>query len=132
MSLPRQIDLPRILDERGNLTFLQAPEHVPFTIARTFFIYDVPGDGVRGGHAYYRQWELVVALSGSFTLRTRTGRRLQEFYLRRPYTAVVVPPHSWRSMHDFSTNSLSLHLADRPYAAEDYILELEDYLRQYP
>lgn len=131
LSPPRQIELPKILDARGNLTFIQFPDHLPFAIARTFFIYDVPGDGIRGGHAYHQQWELIIALSGSFTLRTQTGNQTQNFYLRRPYSAVVIPPHSWRSMHDFSTNSLSLHLADRPYDAGDYIHEFSDYHRIY-
>ncbi len=131
VTQPRQIDLPKILDERGNLTFLQHPDHLPFEIARTFFIYDVPGDGIRGGHAYHQQWEVVIALSGSFTLRTRTGDVEKDFYLRRPYTAVILPPHTWRSMREFSTNSLSLHLADRPYDASDYIHELATYRRHY-
>ena len=124
---PYLVDLPKILDERGNLTFIQNRDHFPFDIARTFFIYDVPGDGTRGGHAYHQQWEVIVALSGSFTVRTITGGEVAEFHLRRPYQGVVLPPLVWRSMVDFSTNSVSLHLADRPYDAADYIVDYEVY-----
>ncbi|MGB3545330.1 MAG: FdtA/QdtA family cupin domain-containing protein, partial [Saprospiraceae bacterium] len=103
------LQLPKILDERGNLTFIQSPDHIPFAIKRVFWIYDVPGDETRGAHAYHRQNEVIVALSGSFTVVVHDGTYEQRYHLRRPDVALFLPPLSWRSMVEFSTNSLSLH-----------------------
>ena len=127
LSGARLIDLPVIPDVRGKLSFLQHPDHLPFIIRRTFWIYDVPGDGVRGGHAYHRQVELIIALSGSFRVTVDNGYQETDYYLRRPDKGLLIPALTWRSMHDFSTNSLSLHLSDSRYDASDYIRDYETY-----
>ncbi len=92
-----------------------------------FWIYDVPGDETRGAHAYHRQNEVIVALSGSFTVVVHDGTYEQRYHLRRPDVALFLPPLSWRSMVEFSTNSLSLHLTDLSFNEADYIREFADY-----
>ena len=115
------IDLPKILDERGNLSFIEAPQHIPFDIKRVYWIYDVPGGEQRGGHAYKNLYELIIAISGSFDLTIDTGSEIQKFNLNRSYTAVYVPKMVWRSLDNFSTNALCLILASEDYNEEDYI-----------
>jgi hypothetical protein len=118
--LTRIINLPKILDPRGNLTFLQHPD-VPFEMKRVFWIYDVPGGEIRGGHAYKSQCELIVALSGSFDVVVFDGRETKKYHLNRSYTGVYIPAKVWRHMENFSTNSLSLHLSDSLYNEDDYL-----------
>ena len=122
------IKLPKILDQRGNLTFIEEQQHIPFKIKRTFWIYDVPGGENRGGHAYHETEEFIVALSGSFTVLLDDGHERQEFYLNRSYYGLYIPKMIWREMTDFSTNSLSLVLASTPYSAEDYIRDYNEFL----
>ena len=124
----RIIDLPKILDKRGNLTFIEEQNHIPFKIERTFWIYDVPGGENRGGHAYRETEEFIVALSGSFTVLLDDGLERQEFHLSRSYYGLYVPRMVWREMADFSTNSLALVLASTPYSAEDYIRDYNEFL----
>ena len=125
----RLIQLPKILDERGNLTFIQSPDHIPFAIKRVFWIYDVPGDETRGAHAYREQCEVIIALSGSFTVVINDGEREESFHLRRPDKGLYIPPMRWRYMKEFSTNSLSLHLSDRLFDEGDYVREFKNYTR---
>ncbi len=122
------IELPKILDQRGNLTFIEEENHIPFKIERTFWIYDVPGGENRGGHAYRETEEFIVALSGSFTVLLDDGHGRQEFHLSRSYYGLYVPRMIWREMTDFSTNSLALVLASTPYSAEDYIRDYNEFL----
>lgn len=122
------IELPKILDQRGNLTFIEEENHIPFKIERTFWIYDVPGGENRGGHAYRETEEFIVALSGSFTVLLDDGHERQEFHLSRSYYGLYVPRMVWREMTDFSTNSLALILASTPYSAEDYIRDYNEFL----
>jgi hypothetical protein len=128
MGTTRLIDLPKILDPRGNLTFTQYPSQVPFPIERVFWTYDVPGGETRGGHAYYRQEEVVVALSGSFdVVVTREDGSTTRFSLNRSYYGLYLPALTWRHMENFSTNSLAVHISSSRYAKEDYIYEFDTY-----
>jgi hypothetical protein len=117
----RIIELPKIPDQRGNLTFIEEQMHIPFKIRRTFWVYDVPGGENRGGHAYKETEEFIVALSGSFTVLLDDGHERQTFHLNRSYYGLYVPKMIWREMADFSTNSLALVLASTHYLTEDYI-----------
>lgn len=117
---PRIIQLPKILDDRGNLSFIEGARHVPFEIARAYWVYDVPGGDARDGHAYRRNRELIVALSGSFDVVLGDGRT---FSLNRSYYGLYVPAGTWRQLTNFSTNSFALVLASEPYDEDDYIYE---------
>ncbi|MEG1611114.1 MAG: FdtA/QdtA family cupin domain-containing protein [Alistipes sp.] len=127
MQEPRIITLPKILDRRGNLSFIEGNNHVPFTIARTYWIYDVPGGEVRGGHAYRRNEELVVALSGSFDVVLYDGIKEYRFHLNRSYYGVYIPKMMWRTLENFSTNSLALVLASTPYDVNDYMRDIDTF-----
>lgn len=122
------LELPKIVDERGNLTFLQNPNQVPFKIERVFWIYDVPGGEQRGGHAYLEQKEVIIALSGSFDVVV-TDKRGEEkrFSLNRSYYGLYLPPLTWRHIENFSTNSLGLHISSLAYHAEDYVRDFDKF-----
>lgn len=123
------IHLPKITDPRGNLTFLQAPEQVPFLIKRVFWTYDVPGGEIRGGHAYKKQEEIIIALSGSFdVVITHKNGSSEKHSLNRSYYGVYIPPNTWRHMENFSTNALGLHLSSSAYTEDDYIRDFNIYL----
>lgn len=130
MNEPRLIQLPKMGDRRGNLSVVEQLKQVPFTIERAFWIYDVPGDSCRGGHAFRETEEFVVALSGSFDLVLHDGEKEQVFHLNRSYYGVYVPKMMWREMRNFSTNSLALVVASTPYCEEDYIMEFEEFKRE--
>ena len=115
------IQLPKILDERGNLSFFQNNVEIPFSIARTYWIYDVPGGESRGGHAYYTLQEVIVALSGSFDVVLNSGTEEKRFSLNRSYFGLYIPNGVWRSLENFSTNALALIVADQEYNEDDYI-----------
>lgn len=125
----QKIDLPRILDSRGNLSFIEGGKHVPFEIKRTYWIYDVPGGESRGGHAYKTLQEFVVAISGSFDLVLDDGTSKTLHSLNRSYTGVYVPRGVWRSLENFSTNALCLILASAEYDENDYIRDYEEFRR---
>lgn len=124
---PYIIELPKINDKRGNLSFIEFPKQLPFEIARTYWIYDVPGGQKRGGHAFKKQQEFIIALSGSFDVVLHNGTDELRFSLNRSYYGLYVPNMYWRSMENFSTNSLALIVSDENYAAADYIRDFEDY-----
>lgn len=117
------IDLPKILDKRGNLSIIEEFKNIPFKIKRTYWIYDVPGGEARGGHAYRENQEFIVALSGSFDVVLDDGREKKTFHMNRSYYGLYVPKGFWREMNNFSTNSLALILASTPYNADDYIYD---------
>lgn len=123
------ITLPKILDKRGNLSIIEEFKNIPFKIARTYWIYDVPGGEHRGGHAYRENEEFIVALSGSFDVILDDGQEKKTFSLNRSYYGLYVPKGIWREMNNFSTNSLALILASTPYNADDYIYDYQDFLR---
>ena len=122
------LELPRILDKRGNLSFLQNNDQIPFLIRRVFWCYDVPGGEIRGGHAYHKQQELIIALSGSFDVITNNGIQTKEFRLNRSYYGLLVPSLCWRHIENFSTNSLSLHLSDSIFDEQDYIRSFDNFI----
>ncbi len=123
------LQLPKIEDERGNLTFLESENHVPFKIKRTYMIYDVPGGEIRGSHAYKKLDEVIVALSGSFDVVVDDGAATRTITLNRSYNAAYIPHGLWRTLQNFSTNSLCLVLASTEYDEEDYIRDYNDFLR---
>lgn len=123
------IDLPKFLDKRGNLSIIEEFKNIPFKIARTYWIYDVPGGEKRGGHAYKENEEFIVALSGSFDVVLDDGKNRKTFSLNRSYYGLYVPKGLWREMNNFSTNSLALVLASRPYDADDYIYDYQSFLK---
>jgi oxalate decarboxylase/phosphoglucose isomerase-like protein (cupin superfamily) len=129
MREPQIIQLPKITDPRGNLTFLEGENHIPFPIARTFWIYDVPGGETRGGHAYKNTQEFIIALSGSFDVVLHDGRMEHRFSLNRSYYGLYVPAGTWRHMENFSTNALALVLASTDFDADDYERDFNQYLK---
>jgi hypothetical protein len=125
---PRIIDFPKIQDPRGNLTFMQCPNQIPFEIQRIFWTYDVPGGGIRGGHAYFNQQEIIVALSGSFdVVITNADGSTEKFSLNRSYYGLYLPARTWRHVENFSTNALGLHISSETFSKEDYIRDFEDF-----
>lgn len=121
------IELPKFLDRRGNLSFIEEEKHIPFKIARSYWIYDVPGGEKRGGHAYKENQEFIVALSGSFDVILEDEKECRTFHLNRSYYGLYVPKGLWRQMENFSTNSLALILASTPFNERDYIYEYEEF-----
>ena len=127
---PKVTQFPRILDKRGNLSFLENRKHIPFEIKRVYWIYDVPRDDVRGGHAYKELEEVIVALSGSFDVAVDDGSgREQIFNLNRPYEGLYVPGMTWRQLRHFSTNGVALILASRPYDKDDYLYDYNEFIK---
>lgn len=129
MDKPTIIQLPKILDERGNLSFFENPKQLPFAIARTYWIYDVPGGEIRGSHAFKEQQEFIVALSGSFDVVLHDGEKEEKFSLNRSYFGLYVPKMYWRRLENFSTNSLALIVSDMHYNADDYLRDFESFKR---
>ncbi len=125
----RIIQLPKIEDRRGNLSFIEGDNHIPFPIARTYWIYDVPGGQKRGSHAYRELHEFIVAISGSFDVVVDDGREKKTFQLNRSYYGLYIPNLMWRSIENFSTNSLGMVLASRHYEQEDYLRDYESFLK---
>ncbi len=121
------INLPRINDRRGNLSFVEGQNHIPFDIKRAYWIYDVPGGAQRGGHAFKAQHEFIIAMSGSFDVIINNGNQQYSFNLNRSYFGLYVPAGLWRHMENFSTNSLALVLASTKYDESDYIREYNDF-----
>ena len=126
---PRLIDLPKISDPRGNLSFIEGIHHVPFKLSRAYWIYDVPGGKVRHGHAFKSQDEFIVALSGSFDVVVMKEDRVHRFHMSRSYYGIYIPHGTWRELDDFSTNSVALVLSSGPYDANDYIEDFNEYLQ---
>jgi hypothetical protein len=124
---PSLIDLPKILDHRGNLSFIEEDTHLPFKIRRIYWIYDVPGGEHRGGHAFRETEELIVALSGSFDIILNDGVLEYRFSLNRSYYGLIVPKMFWRILENFSTNSLALIIASTDYNETDYIRDFESF-----
>lgn len=123
------INLPKFEDLRGNLSFVEEENHIPFKIERTYWIYDVPGGQVRGGHAFKEQREFIIALSGSFDVVVDDGSRKQAYFLNRSYYGLYVPCGLWRQMENFSTNSLAVVLTSTKYIESDYIRDYDEFLK---
>jgi len=122
------INLPKFEDPRGNLSFIEEEKHVPFKIERTYWIYDVPGGQIRGGHAFKEQLELIVALSGSFDVVVDDANEKKVFSLNRSYYGLYIPAGLWRHMENFSTNSVAMVLSSTQFSESDYIRNYNDFL----
>ena len=120
--------LKTFTDKRGSLTLLEFEKQVPFTVTRVYWIYDVPGGDIRGGHAYNENQEFIIALSGSFDIIIDDGKARRKFSLNRSYYGLYVPQQLWRQIENFSTNSLALVLSSTIYDENDYIREYEKFL----
>lgn len=129
MKQPRIIELPRFLDARGNLSFAEQNNHIPFEIKRTYWIYDVPGGEARGGHAFIQNEEFIIALSGSFDVIVDDGQSKKTFTLNRSYYGLYVPAGLWREITNFSTNSLALEFGSTHYSKDDYIRNYDEFLK---
>ena len=127
MDKVRIIELPKILDDRGNLSFLESNNHIPFEIKRTYWIYDVPGGQKRGGHAFKKQNEFIVVLSGSLDIIVSDGVKEDKFSLNRSYYGLYIPNGLWRHMENFATNTLVLVVSDTSYSEEDYIRDEKEF-----
>jgi hypothetical protein len=123
------IDLPKIADPRGNLTFIEGGRHVPFDIQRVFYLYDVPGGADRGGHALKNCHQFLIAMSGSFDVIAYDGKEKQRIHLNRSYNGLYLPPMVWREMDNFSSGSVCLVLASETYKEQDYYRNYADYLK---
>jgi len=119
------IELPKISDPRGNLTFIESKKHIPFEIKRVYYLYDVPGGETRGGHAHKRLHQFIIAASGSFDVIVDEGLSRERFHLNRSYYGLYVPPMVWRELDNFSSGSVCLALASEPYDEEDYIRDYD-------
>lgn len=126
----RLINLPKIPDERGNLSFFENSRQIPFDIKRIYWIYDVPGGEVRGGHAYQQLEEVIIALSGAFDIVVHDGKEEHRFTLNRSYIGLYIPKMVWRRLENFSTNALALIAANAPYDEADYIRDFSDFQKQ--
>ncbi len=124
-KMPKIISLPKFLDDRGNLSFIEQYKHIPFEIKRTFWIYDVPGGETRGNHSYQDTEEFIVALSGSFDVILSNGKEKLKFSLNRSYYGLYIPNGWWRIINNFSTNSVALVHASSYYNEDNYIYEQE-------
>jgi dTDP-4-dehydrorhamnose 3,5-epimerase-like enzyme len=122
--------IPKIPDPRGNLTFIEGGRHVPFEIARVYFVYDVPVGSARGGHAHRETSELVVAVSGSFDVTLDTGEQRRTYSLNRPYEGLTLPTMVWRELTNFSSGAVALVFASTLFSETDYIRDYSDFLRE--
>jgi len=123
------IDLPKISDPRGNLTFLEGTRHIPFEIKRVFYLYDVPGGAERGGHALINCHQFLIAMSGSFDVILYDGKENKRVHLNRSYHGLYIPPMIWREMDNFSSGSVCLALASESYSEQDYFREYGTFLK---
>ena len=123
------LDIPKILDDRGNLSFIEKGRDLTFDMKRVYWIYDVPGGEIRGGHAFKEQKEIIIALSGSFDVVLHDGVTSNRYSLNRSYRGLYVPEMYWRHMENFSTNAVCLVLASTFYSKEDYIYDFETFIK---
>lgn len=123
------IQLPKFLDARGNLSFAEQLNHIPFEIKRTYWIYDVPGGEDRGGHAFRENEEVIIALSGAFDVLVDDGFETKTIPLNRSYYGLYIPKGLWRTMENFSTNSFALEFGSIGYSEDDYIREYDEFLK---
>jgi hypothetical protein len=128
LSACRIIDLPKISDSRGNITFIEALRHIPFSIRRVYYLYDVPGGESRGGHAHYHLEQFLISVSGSFDTILDDGYSRERYQLNRPYYGLYIPPGIWRELDNFSSGSVCLVLASEFFTEEDYIREYPAYI----
>lgn len=123
------IELPKFLDVRGNLSFVEQNKQIPFEIKRTYWIYDVPGGEDRGGHAFRKNQEVIIALSGAVDVVVDDGEKIKRFRLNRSYYGLFIPEGLWRTIENFSTNSFALEFGSVDYSENDYIRDYNEYLK---
>ena len=123
----KMLDLPKISDPRGNLTFIEYPQHIPFEIKRVYYLYDVPGGAERGGHAHKELQQLIIAMSGSFDIVLDDGINKERIHLNRPYFGLLVNTMVWRELDNFSSGSVCMVLASIPYDESDYYRDYEEF-----
>jgi dTDP-4-dehydrorhamnose 3,5-epimerase-like enzyme len=123
------IQLPKISDPRGNLTFIEGSQHIPFNINRVYYLYDVPGGSLRGGHAHKDLSQLIIAMSGSFDVLLDDGKERKKFHLNRSYHGLFVCPMIWRELDNFSSGSICMVLASNVYDESDYYRDYNEYLK---
>jgi len=122
------IQLPRITDHRGNLTFIESGRHIPFEIKRTYYLYDVPGGATRAGHGHKALHQLMIAMSGSFDITLDDGLDKKVIHLNRSYNGLYIPPMMWRDLDNFSSGAVCMVLASEFYNEEDYFRNYDDFL----
>jgi hypothetical protein len=127
MQKVKLINLPKIEDPRGNLTFVEENNHIPFDIKRAYWVYDVPGGELRGGHAFKKNKEFIIALSGSFDVIIKDGKTRKKFSLSRSYYGLYIPNMLWRSLENFSTNALAVILSSSLFDANDYLRDFNEF-----
>jgi hypothetical protein len=123
----RIIQLPKVVDPRGNLTFIESERHIPFAIRRVYYLYDVPGGESRGGHAHRKLHEFIIATSGSFDVNLRDGREKRVFHLNRGFCGLYVPHMLWRELSNFSTGAVCMVLASERYDESDYFRDYDEF-----
>ena len=128
VELCKTVNLPKISDPRGNLTFIEGGSHIPFDIKRVYYLYDVPGGAERGGHAHKELHQLIIAMSGSFDVVLDDGNQKKRFHLNRSYSGLYVCPMIWRELDNFSSGSVCMVLASNYYDEADYYRNFEDFL----
>jgi dTDP-4-dehydrorhamnose 3,5-epimerase-like enzyme len=127
----RIIELNKISDPRGNLTFIESNRQIPFAIERVYYLYDVPGGAERGGHAHKNLQQLIIAMSGSFDITLDDGQTQQTYHLNRSYYGLYICPLVWREIHNFSSGAVLLTLASAPYDEDDYCRDYGDFIARY-
>jgi len=125
----RMLELPRIHDPRGNLTFIESNSHIPFSIERVYYLYDVPGGAERGGHAHMGLHQFIVAMSGSFDVVLDDGKDKKRVHLNRSHNGLYVCPMIWRELDNFSSNSVCMVLASSKYDEDDYYRDYTDFMQ---
>lgn len=123
------VDLPKINEPRGNLTFIEGGRHIPFEIKRVYYLYDVPGGAERGGHAHKNLHQLIIAMSGSFDVVLNDGSQKKRFHLNRSYSGIYICPMIWRELDNFSSGSVCMVLASNFYDEADYYRNYEEFIR---
>lgn len=129
LDLVKMVDLPKVQDARGNLTFIEGGRHIPFDIQRVYYLYDVPGGSERGGHAHKNLQQLIIAMSGSFDVVLTDGKDKERFHLNRSYYGLYVPTMLWRELDNFSSGAVCMVLASNLYDEDDYYREYREYIQ---
>ena len=125
----RILEFPKVTDHRGNLSFIESDRHIPFTLKRVYYLYDVPGGAERGGHAHRDLEQVFIAMSGSFDVVLDDGKERRNFHLNRSYYGLYVPTMLWRELNNFSSGAVCLVLASSYYAESDYYRDYQEYLK---